>query len=223
MLTTTAPAGLPPADAPIDLVASVSPTTATISPAKLALWGPRWTPSSISASIRQYSLETGWVEGTVYQWSVTQTDHDDVVFHTALDVMAATLHRSKSILIHSEKMSDADSISIAAEIKHVEKTMKDLLEQFAKIRVLETDIMAWNVGVGMEQHYGLFRTFETVVREKLVGGGLEKAEEAFKVLDRMFTETIEIFKGPPGSVRPVVEAEKVQGMKMEVVGEENAE
>ncbi|KAF2800555.1 hypothetical protein K505DRAFT_400887 [Melanomma pulvis-pyrius CBS 109.77] len=206
-MATSSPISAPTAPLPTDAQTASIPTSTTqptpaIDPIRLARWGPRWTPSSIATSIHQYTLETGWVEGTVYQWSVTQTDHDDIVFHSALDVMAATLHRTKTILVHCEPLSNLESLAISAEIQNVETTMRDLLYQFTLIRPLETDIMAWNVGVGMEQHYGLFCKFEAAVREKLTGEGLEEAEKAFLVLDKMFTDTIEVFKGPPGSSKP---------------------
>ena len=75
--------------------------------------------------------------------------------------------------------------------------MGQLLYQFTLIRPLETDLQAFNVGVGMEQHYGLFVKFEDAVKDKLSGDGLEEAMKAFEKLDKMFKETIVLFKGEP--------------------------
>lgn len=167
----------------------------SISPERLARWGPRWSPKSLISTISQYAIENGWVEGTVWQWSQTQTHEDDIVFHSALDAMAATLHRSKTLFIHSPALSPEDSVLAAKEIANVDKTMGCLLEQFRMIRPLETDLQAFNVGVGMEEHYKLLCKFEKAVRERLVGGGLDQAEAVFEALNKNFEDTIVIFKG----------------------------
>ncbi|KAF2729914.1 hypothetical protein EJ04DRAFT_580275 [Polyplosphaeria fusca] len=167
----------------------------TISPELRARWGPRWTSQVIISTIAQYAIENGWVEGTVWQWSQSQTTEDDIVFHTALDAMAATLHRSKTLFTHSPAFKAEDSIAAAKEVRNVDKTMGYLLAQFRMIRPLETNTQAYNVGVGMEEHYKLFCAFENAVRQKLVGEGLEQVEKAFESLNKNFESTIVVFKG----------------------------
>ncbi|GME49761.1 hypothetical protein K505DRAFT_400887 [Neofusicoccum parvum] len=180
---------------PISSHPSSIPTIETTETAKPARWGPRWSPEAVASSIEQYTKETGWVEGTVWQWSQTQTTEDDIVFHTALDVMAATLHRTKTILIHSEPFNAQHSSAIAAEIRNVERTMGLLLHQFTLIRPLETPLQAFNVGVGMEEHYNLFVKFENAAKAKLSEPGLSEAVQAFDSLDKMFIDTVTLFKG----------------------------
>jgi hypothetical protein len=197
-MTTSAPL---PAEVPTIENLTIGPIAATIpsiSPERSARWGPRWTPQAIISTIAQYALENGWVEGTVWQWSQTQTTEDDIVFHTALDAMAATLHRSKTLFIHSPAFNAEDSIAVAKEVEKVKTTMGHLLAQFRMIRPLETDIQAFNVGVGMEEHYKLFCAFENAVRQKLVEEGLGRTEKAFEALNKNFEDTIVIFKGKKG-------------------------
>jgi hypothetical protein len=193
-----------------------SPAIRDIDAVTAARWGPRWSPSAIVSAIEQYALECGWVEGTVYSWAISQTIADDDVFHSALDVCAATLLRAKNILIHSPKMSDEDSLAIAAQIKNVETAMGFLLHEFELTRPLETPIMAWNIGVGMERHYALHHAFNDAIRKKISGEGLEAAEVSFVNLDKAFDHTIEVFKGPPGSTRPEIPTDKPEEEKSEM-------
>ncbi|KAL1642559.1 hypothetical protein SLS58_005327 [Diplodia intermedia] len=176
--------------------AAEASATASIDPATLARWGPRWTTRDVTAGIRQYSVENGWLEGTVWQWSQAPTDQQDVVFHTCLDTMAALLLRTKCMLEHLDPLSPPDSSAVAAEIKNVQHTMGLLMHQFTLIRPLETLVMAWNVGLGLEEHFELFVKFGDMVKERLTGPGLAEAAERLDALNKLFDETICVFKGP---------------------------
>ncbi|EKG11422.1 hypothetical protein MPH_11437 [Macrophomina phaseolina MS6] len=193
-MAATAPSPNVPVTAPSGIKDYVIPP---LDDARRARFGPRWTPQDIIAGIRQYSIENGWLEGTVWGWSSNPTDQQDVVFHTCLDTMAATLLRTKCIFDHLAPLSEADSSAVAAELRNVERTMGLLMHQFTLIRPLETLVMAWNVGLGLSEHHrDPFVPFQESARAKLTGPALAEVEGSFDRLNKLFDDTICVFQGP---------------------------
>ncbi|KAL1801060.1 hypothetical protein ACET3X_001402 [Alternaria dauci] len=182
------------------------PPPATIE--QLSRFGPRWTIRDIQDQLAQYTLEMGIVEGTTDEWQRTQDPEADFTFHCALDVMAASLFRAKQLVLrHRRGFSEAESVLIAKEIRNVDWGMTHLLYSFVAVRHLETPTMAWNVGTGIERHWGLFKAFEKALEGKLVGPGKEEAGKWFAKTHAYFEEVIILFKGPPGSTKPVEDPE----------------
>ena len=177
------------------------PPPATIE--QLSRFGPRWNIRDIQAQLAQYVLEMGIVEGTTDEWQRTQDPEADFTFHCALDIMAASLFRAKQLVLrHRRGFSEAETLLLAKEAKNMDWGMTHLLYSFVAIRHLETPIMAWNVGTGIERHYHLYQAFEKALEGKLVGEGKEEIEKWFAKTDKYFEEVIILFKGPPGSKRP---------------------
>lgn len=170
---------------------------------QLARFGPRWTIRDITSQLAQYTLEMGLVEGTTDEWKRTQDPEADFTFHCALDIMAASLFRAKQLALrHRSGFSEPESILIAKEIKNMDIGMTHLLRSFVAIRHMETPIMAWNVGTGIERHFHLFQSFEEALDGKLVGEGKDEAEKWFTKTNKYFEKVIILFKGPPGSKKP---------------------
>ena len=177
------------------------PPPATV--VQLSRFGPRWNIRDIQAQLSQYVLEMGIVEGTTDEWQRTQDPEADFTFHCALDIMAASLFRAKQLVLrHRWGFSEAETVLIAKEVKNMDWGMTHLLYSFVAVRHLETPIMAWNVGTGIERHFHLYQSFEKALEGKLTGEAKVEIDKWFDKTNKYFEEVIILFKGPPGSKRP---------------------